>query len=151
MPIREVSMNQHHNHTKENTMNTTTAAEAPSTDALRLWLDLVEDKLKGDYDTGELRRLVIDCDIDPRLTSDSARQFAALVQEVVSSAHLAVLIHNDHFGRVDDVKARSEGIKTCGVDSIANAIIGELGHLSPEDRCGRRDAILAELRGRLEV
>src|SRR5699024_10300326 len=46
-------------------------------------------------------------------------------------------------------KVQAEGIKTYGVDSIANMIMGELSHLAPEDRRERFDALLVELRQRI--
>lgn len=84
-------------------MNITTAHTQTSTEALRLWLwlKLVEDKLAGDYDNGELHRLVIECDIDPLLTSESAEAFAKIVMEVLRSGQLAGMIMGGHFANLE--------------------------------------------------
>lgn len=82
-------------------MNTTTSHTETSPDALRLWLKLVEDKLAGGYDNGELHRLVIECDIDPLLTSESAEAFADIVSRAIGSGQLAGMIRGGHFANLE--------------------------------------------------
>lgn len=82
-------------------MNTTAAHTETSPESLRLWLKLVEDRLAGDYDNGELHRLEIECDIDPLLTSESAEAFAGIVSRTIGSGQLAGMIRGGHFANLE--------------------------------------------------